>query len=144
MQRSFKNACQPPKTINYMKFVAILAAIMLALSCSPSNTDPENGSPALHGKWKYIQYYLSIGSGPSSWQPAPDNETFIQFNADGSMSSDVGSLGSFTWYQLANDSTLTLIGPSSNTVTIPFKISGTTLELNPLCFEGCGFQFKKQ
>jgi hypothetical protein len=122
MQRFPSPLCQPAK-IPIMKLAAIFSALalILTLSCERSNCDPENEARALHGKWKYIQYYMDIGSGPSSWQPAPDNETFIQFNANGSMASDVGSLGSFTRYELKNDSTLMLTGPSANTVTMPFK-----------------------
>ena len=126
-----------------MKFIAILLTTMLALACSRNVEKHDECYALLTGKWKFIQYYTNIGSGPNSMQPAPVNQTYIQFNANGTVSSDIEGFSNFTHYQVPNDSSLVFVAPAGD-YTMFFKIKEGTLEINPLCVEGCGYQFKKQ
>ncbi|HYC27652.1 MAG TPA: hypothetical protein VEB42_02535 [Chitinophagaceae bacterium] len=127
-----------------MKYLAIILSAVMILSCKRTVCPVETDS-TLVGKWKFIEYLMDPGDGSGTWQPAQANQTYVQFNADGSMSSDLGMLTGYTRYEIQPDSSLLLTTPpATNSFPLRFKITGNTLELNPPCFEKCGFKFRKQ
>lgn len=127
-----------------MKLSIILAflAIITAISCSRSTLEPENGYP-LHGKWKFKEYYVDPGNGSGTWQPAPQGQTYIDFNINGTLATDVGLFSGYSKYE-STDSTVTIMNISgTNQFFMYYNIEGNVLTLNPLCFEGCSYKFKR-
>jgi hypothetical protein len=121
-----------------------LLTIITTISCTRTVCDPENSSYTLQGKWKFKEYYMDPGNGSGKWQPAPQGQTYVEFKTDGTLASDLPLFSNYPKYQ-HTDSTITVLAPvGTNQFMIYYKIEGSTLELNPLCFEGCGFRFKRQ
>jgi hypothetical protein len=129
-----------------MKLAAILSAIIIitSISCTRTTCDPLDGSYTLQGKWKFRESYMDPGDGSGTWKPAPQGQTYIEFRQDGTLATDLPLFSGYARYQ-HTDSTVTLLPPTgTNTFLMYYKIQGSTLELNPLCFEGCGYRFKRQ
>jgi hypothetical protein len=124
--------------------ILLAIAITLTISCKRSAA-PQNGMYPLQGKWKYTEYFMDPGNGSGTWQPAPQGQASIEFRADGTLASDAGIFSNYTRYEVQNSSSMVLTAPpSNNTFSLRFTITGSTLELNPQCFEGCGFRFIRQ
>jgi hypothetical protein len=129
-----------------MKLIVIflILTIITTISCTPTICDPDTYSYTLKGKWKFKEYYMDPGNGSGKWQPAPQGQTYVEFETDGTLASDLPLFLNYRKYQ-HTDSTVTLLAPvGANQFIMHYKIEGSTLELNPLCFEGCGYRFKRQ
>lgn len=129
-----------------MKLAAIFFTLitLTTLSCTRTTCGPEDGSFTLQGKWKFKEYYVSPGDGSQNWQSPPPGQTYIEFKANGTMATDLGSWSNYSSYQYT-DSTITLSAPlGTNEFRMYYKIEGSRLELRPLCFEGCAYRFTRQ
>lgn len=129
-----------------MKLASIFSVLMIltTLSCTHTVCDTDEGGPYnLQGKWKFKEFYVDPGNGSGKWQPAPSGQTYIEFKTDGTISSDL-PLFTNSRYENPTDSSFQMRNGGTYAYTIYYTIEGNRLELNPLCFEGCGYRFKRQ
>jgi len=127
------------------KVISFLLTISILSSCS----DDDSNTPDvdLIGNWKLIETLIDIGDGNGDFQTI-DSEKTIEFNSDGTVSSN-GSLcqmssqsntPSTSTYSLENS---TINCTDIGSFDINFEIKGSTLIISYLCFEPCRFKFIK-
>jgi len=86
---------------------------------------------------------MDIGNGTGSWHPAPPDQ-FMQFNADGSFSSNVMPFEHYNRYQVLNDSTIRFFETPAHFNDLQYGLDCEGLMMNPLCFEKCEFRFERR
>ncbi|HYE53466.1 MAG TPA: hypothetical protein VD996_01435, partial [Chitinophagaceae bacterium] len=79
-----------------------------------------------------------------NWGPPPNNQTNLEFHEDGSITSDVFLLQEIKRYEVVNDSAVAFYNANDQPYTMGFVLKGNSLELKPICSEGCGLRFKRK
>ena len=128
--------------MNRIFSVAVILLTIAGFSCAKVCSEPESDG-GIAGEWKFTASLIDPGDGSGTWQAAPPNQS-ITFNADGTFAGDVGLFMDYTRYEVLNDSALKLIKADAAFITLRYKQEGNGLELNPQCFERCGFKFARQ
>ena len=136
-----------------MKYCLIAAMLLSACvySCTKSGKEPVGTIPAtLTGKWNYDAYYYSIG-GPGGWHPANEQNKWIQFNDDGSFSSNLSPFSTAIGYHLNDSGHVQFITAVSSDTSLFYSFRIDTVQgfvsLSParlLCIEGCAQKFTRQ
>ena len=115
-------------------------------TCNKSPFAPASGS--ITGKWRYIQYYYSIG-GPPIYVPTDTARQWILFNPDGSFSATVPGFANFKRFEMVDSSIIKFITPPQpgfRLFNLEFDANRNILTLTPadyICIEGCGDIFKR-
>jgi hypothetical protein len=128
----------------FMKLLFILSFVVLtATSCSRSKSQPaENGTFILIGKWNYTGY---SDGGSGQWSPPPAGQTLIEFNDNGTMSSNVATFSGFTNWHIQTDSLVMTAPPSASRLSMGIDDTQVgTLMLTPPCAQQCKLRFVKQ
>ena len=126
--------------MNRVFSLALVMLTIIGLSCEKAKKD--QSSAGLTGSWEFTESLIDPGNGSGTWQPAPENQE-ITFGDDRSFSGDVGLFQDYTRYEVLNDSALKLIKADATFISLRYKLENTGLEINPQCFERCGFKFMK-
>ena len=131
-----------------IRFITIIILTLAIVSCN-KETVPANSSGSISGKWRYTQYYYSIG-GPPIYISTESTGQWIKFNNDGSFSGNVPKFANFKRYEMVNPSTIKFINPQQ----AGFRLFYLNLDsihnlmtLSPadyICIEGCGDIFKRE
>ena len=130
---------------------AFLIIVILALftGCKKSSLPVNPNAPvSLIGRWKYSQSFYSIG-GPLIYKSTENLNQWVQFNSDGTFSSNTSAFAQFTSFHIEDSIRMKFIAPvASNTRLYFFSLDSIDrkLSLSPadfICIEGCGDIFKK-
>jgi len=130
--------------------IFFMLVIVLAVTGSCKKAGPGMAGPvSLNGKWKYVEYYASIG-GPGNWYPASPANQWIEIKGNGDINSNMSSFNGVTGYQLQDAVTIKFMMPSAPGGFWLFRYNIDTLlaqlvmsPVNPACIEGCAIKFKR-
>ena len=128
--------------MNRIFSVAVILLSLAGFSCAKVCSEPDTDA-GIVGKWTFTESLIDPGDGSGTWQAAPPNQS-ITFNADGTFTGEVGLFLDYTRYEVLNDSALKLIKADASFITLQYKLQGNGLDINPQCFERCGFKFARQ
>jgi hypothetical protein len=130
------------------RFIPIFIITLAIISCN-KDTMPVNSSGSIAGKWRYTQYYYSIG-GPPIYVSTVNTGQWIKFNSDGSFSGNVPKFADFKRYEIVNPSTIKFITPQQagfRLYYLSLDSNHNSMTLSPadyICIEGCGDIFKRE
>jgi hypothetical protein len=117
----------------------ILLTIVMASACSLYKG--RSSSSPLAGKWQLTETLSDPGDGSGKWVPAETGVIkYVTFGTDGTVGGN--ALAGTTRFAYT-DSTHIALTQKGNTlpVTYRYKISQSTLTLNPPCREACGMRY---
>ena len=134
--------------------ISFLALCSLAMAMAGCVKHSENQtlllSSHLTGKWEYISSLMGTG-GPAVWQPAMPGGQTIEFKPDGRFTPAASFSTSFRYYEVLDSNTLKLrpAPTPAGYVLMRYRIQSadSILLLNPiepLCIDGCSYQFIKR
>lgn len=124
-----------------MKALIVTFLCIVTFGCKKSSSENKKD---LFGKWTLTESLMDPGDGSGQWTPATsENKITIVFEANGKFSGGNFFFGGYDRFTKTSDSTL-VFESTNNSTTVPhrYKIVNSQLELNPPCFEPCGFRFK--
>jgi hypothetical protein len=122
-----------------MKKLLLFIALAAFLTTCKRSTIQSN---SLVGKWRLFEYLADPGDGSAKWQTAdPFHPSYIEFKNDGTLIYTPSNQYDANHYQLTSDSTLIFITSANDNLRAYYRISGTTLTINPPCYEPCGERF---
>lgn len=107
-----------------------------------SGCDKQHFGSELMGKWKLTESRNDPGDGSSKWEPAdPLHPEYVEFFPGGIVKFSPQKENDPNRYRVTGDSTLVFVR-NGNRIQYVYRISGSTLELKPPCFEPCGLRYK--
>ncbi len=134
-----------------MRLFFVFAAVFLITgACNKSSVNNfKSYHDTLQGKWRYVEYYQSIG-GPGSWYPANSVNQWLELKVNGTLSSNMDPFKDADSYLLPDSNTIKFIIPSKPDGFLLFQYNIDTIQtalilspLNPVCIEGCSIKFKR-
>jgi hypothetical protein len=133
------------KTLRMKRLILITLVFSLLAGCSKSKdkTIPN----ILQGKWTYYQYYMSTGGLPAYYPATPQGQ-WVDFQADGSVSSTMDLFKTINRYEILDSVKVRFFTPPNESELFGYYIdtvAGTMnlYSLDHICIEGCGVVVKK-
>jgi len=124
-----------------MRFKLLVVVLLMSAFGACTSIKRQSSEPTLVGKWQMTETLADIGDGKATWTPVSnDSIQYVVFAKDGKVSGN--AFYNTTSYKLI-DSNHVEFGITGNTsfVTHRYKVTATTLLLNPPCREACGMRF---
>ena len=124
-----------------MKIKLLALALLISAVCACTSIKRQSHVPSLVGKWQLTETLADIGDGKGTWTPATkDSLQFVEFTKDGKVSGN--AFDNTTAYKLIDSNHVEFsITGNTSLVTHRYKVTATTLLLNPPCREACGMRF---
>jgi hypothetical protein len=131
-----------------MKAIVIAALFSLCLiACSKYRAD--NSPFRLEGKWRFVSSFMGTG-GPTVTVPAERKTDFVEFKANGEFFSNVQGFNQYYAYEIVDSIKLILKSKGVVVQNKPYRYwynhsnkIFTLSQMEPMCIEGCGDNFKR-
>ncbi|MDP3466853.1 MAG: hypothetical protein Q8S11_00860 [Daejeonella sp.] len=81
------------------------------------------------------------GDGSGKWVSVKNSDSYIQINADGSLSGN--NFTNYKQYRVIDDQKIEFVHQNGTATILNYKLNGNSLEINGACIEACGSRFKK-
>ncbi|WP_295768140.1 hypothetical protein [uncultured Mucilaginibacter sp.] len=120
-------------------FILLMLAFATMSACKKGD---QNSVSGLFGRWKLTEQLIDPGDASGNWQKVQGDQ-YVTFNADGTIKGDY--LLNAKRFTIIDSVTLSVSPQMDNTQAVQwrYKIKGKNLEINPPCFEPCGFRLVK-
>ncbi|WP_343524183.1 hypothetical protein [Pedobacter sp.] len=132
-----------------MKKILLLilaAAGLLYISCKKTGHE-QDGPGEVYGKWKNIEAMQDPGDGSGRYKKVTGEAKYLVLSksADNAGKFEGDALPDLFSFRILDSVKMEV---SSNTYKTPliyyYKVSAKSLQLNPPCFEGCGYRFVRE
>lgn len=131
-----------------MKAILLVVVVSLSLlACSKYRAD--NSTFRLEGKWRFVSSFMGTG-GPVVTVPAERNTDWFKFDTNGNFSSNVQGYDEYYAYEIIDSFKLLLKTKGVIVQDKPYLYSYdrdkkllVLSQLQPICIEGCGMNFKR-
>lgn len=136
-----------------MKKIVLILSMLYLLGCSKNELTPLKKQ--ILGTWQLAEYCISPGNGNCTPQPATVIYTqTLKFRKNGSFIEKIPEPGKFQTpivssgeFQIVTDGKIKLKFDDRTTFTEEvqwgYELSGDSLTILPLCFEGCSYTFRR-
>ncbi|MBT2560520.1 hypothetical protein J7E50_23745 [Pedobacter sp. ISL-68] len=130
------------------KVLLLLLAIAGVLYVSCKKTDKDNDGPGeVYGKWKLTETMQDPGDGSGRYKKVSGQAKYLILSksADKAGKFEGDALPDLFSFRILDSVKMEVY---SNTYKMPmiyqYKVSAKSLQLNPPCFEGCGYRFVRE
>jgi hypothetical protein len=111
----------------------------LYLSCKKDKSVPAPGE--IYGKWKLTETMTDPGDGSGKYIKETGEPKYLTFDKAGKIEGN-GLRAEVLSYKILDSVKLEITYKDDpKPRIIHYKVNSETLQLNPLCIEGCGFRF---
>ncbi|TCD03790.1 hypothetical protein [Pedobacter psychroterrae] len=120
-------------------FALLIITTGLYLSCKKD----QNGPTEFYGTWKLTETLADPGDGSGKYMKVQGATRYITFDQSGNVSGE--AMPDITSYKVLDSTRIEITSKNySQKLVYWYKLSPTTLEINPPCIEGCGFRFVRK
>lgn len=121
------------KTLRVLTFIF---SILFVNACSKSDLE------GLNGKWKLTEQLADPGDGSGKWMRSEAKNSYIIFNADGTVSGNL--YVNYKFYNVIDSTKIEFTLQDDTKRVLFYKLSGGSLEIMGACIEACGSRFRKE
>lgn len=120
-------------------FIILAAMSILYASCKKNNDGPGE----VYGKWKLTETMQDPGDGSGKYIKATGAEKYITLEKSGKFDGD--AIPELLTFKILDSVKMEVTSTAQNRPYIYYyKVSASSLTLNPPCIEGCGFRFVRK
>jgi len=130
------------------KILLLLLAFASVIHVSCKKSDNNNdGSSEVYGKWKLTETMFDIGNGKGKYTKVNGKIKYLTLekSADKAGKFKGDAFPDLFSFRILDSVKMEVY---SNTYKMPivyqYKVSAKSLQLNPPCFEGCGYRFVRE
>lgn len=121
----------------------LLLALLIAftatfVSCEKS----ENGPVEIYGTWKLTQTLFDPGDGSGEYTKVKGAAKYLTIDTSGNVEGE--ALPEVVKYKILDSERLEITTENyPQPLIYRYKVTSSTLEINPPCIEGCGYRFRR-
>lgn len=120
-------------------FALLIITTGLYLSCKKD----QNGPAEIYGTWELTETLADPGDGSGKYMKVKGAARYIIFNHSGEVSGE--AMPEITGYKVLDSTRVEVTSKNyEQKLVYWYKLTPTTLEINPPCIEGCGFRFVRK
>jgi hypothetical protein len=130
------------------KILLLLLAFASVIDLSCKKSDNNNDRPGeVYGKWKLTETMFDIGNGKGKYTKVNGEIKYLTLekSADKAGKFKGDALPDLYAFRILDSVKMEVY---SNTYKMPiiyqYKVSAKSLQINPPCFEGCGYRFVRE
>ncbi|QDW24197.1 hypothetical protein FFJ24_004925 [Pedobacter sp. KBS0701] len=129
------------------KIVLVLFSIacIISVSCKKNNNGSNNDGPGeVYGKWKLTEVMQDPGNGSiGKYQKVSGQPKYLTLEKSGKFEGD--AIPELLTYKILDSVQMEVTNKNYNkTLIYGYKVSAKSLQINPPCFEGCGYRFVRE
>jgi len=115
--------------------------ILVFIIFSATACEKFGSESSINGKWKLSETLADPGDGSGKWVSVKKSDSYIQINADGSISGN--NFSNYKQYRIIDDLKIEFVHQNGTSTIFNYKLSGNSLEITGGCIEACGSRYKK-
>ncbi|WP_426328524.1 hypothetical protein [Pedobacter sp. R-06] len=126
--------------------ILLSLASIVYVSCKKNNNNGSNndGPGEVYGKWKLTEVMEDPGNGSiGKYQKVSGQVKYLTLDKSGKFEGD--AMPELLTYKILDSVKMEVTNKNYNqTLIYRYKVSAKSLQINPPCFEGCGYRFVRE